>query len=675
MPDVRSFLNPKTVAVVGVSHDTKKVGRIIYTQLLGKKKKVFGINPKIRSLNGNKIYPSLAQLNVPCDLVVYAVPADVVLTELTKAARLGYKNHLIISAGFEEAGIIGKDRAKTLKKIIEEYSLNVQGPNCLGNISPVNNLNVSFGGFPNKGNIGIISQSGAIGTAFLDWTKQEGFGISHFISLGNKISLSENEFLPFLAKDDNTKIIGLYLENLADGKKLMEIARKIKKPIVILKAGQTEEAKIAVTSHTGVLAGSFAAQHAAFSQNNIIEAGNLEEFFNLLKILSFEFDELNFENTVILTNAGGPGVLAVDFFTEHNLHLKSVSDHIKKNLKRILPSSSSLNNPIDLLGDADVNRFKNVISLLSEEFTKILLFIILTPQENTNLIGIVKTIIFFKTKVRGILLVSIIGGKRREEPLSLLAQKQIPAFSFFEDAVVCLAKIKTYQDNLKNSNQPSPKPVSINLSPVEKKFIRKNLGKTNFLSEELVLKIASLYKFPLPYTRLCNSFKEAELFVDRYGFPVVLKVSDPSIIHRNLAGGVFLDIKTKTELTIKYDILRNLSKKIIIQEMIVPEAEIIVGAKKNSDFGHLLMFGSGGIHTEYLKDVSFATTPLSYLNMLSLIKRTKISSLLSDKNLFWPIFGSLSNLLSDFPEIEEVDLNPIVLRKGKLYCVDFKIKI
>ncbi|MBI3981203.1 acetate--CoA ligase family protein [Candidatus Microgenomates bacterium] len=675
MPDVRNFLNPKTIAVVGVSHDSKKIGRIIYSQLLRKKKNVFGINPKIRSLNGNKIYPSLGQLKTPCDLVVYAVPADVVLTELVKAAQLGYKNHLIISAGFEEAGAIGKNRARILKKIIAEYSLNVQGPNCLGNISPVNNLNVSFGGFPNKGNVGIISQSGAIGTAFLDWAKQEGFGISYFISLGNKIALSENEFLPFLAKEDNTKIIGLYLENLADGKKLMEIAKKIKKPIVILKAGQTEEAKIAVTSHTGVLAGSFAAQHAAFSQNNIIEAGNLEEFFNLLKILSFEFNELNFENTVILTNAGGPGVLAVDFFTEHNLHLKSVSDNIKKNLRRILPPSSSLNNPIDLLGDADVNRFKNVISLLSEQLTKILLFIILTPQENTDLIGIIKTIISFRTKVRGILLVSIIGGKRREEPLSLLAQKQIPAFSFFEDAVACLAKIKTYHDNLKNSNRPSPKPITINLSQKVKKLIRRDLGKTNFLSEELVLKIASLYKFPLPHTRLCNSFKEAEIFADRYGFPVVLKVSDPSIIHRNLAGGVFLDIKTKTELAIKYDILKNLAKKIIIQEMIVPEAEIIVGAKKNSDFGHLLMFGSGGIHTEYLKDVSFAVTPLSYLNMLSLIKRTKISSLLSDKKLFWPIFGSLSSFLSDFPEIEEVDLNPIVLRKGKLYCVDFKIKV
>lgn len=675
MPDVQSFLNPKTVAVVGVSHDTKKIGRIIYSQLLRKKKKVFGINPKTRSLDGNKIYSSLGQLKIPCDLVVYAVPADVVLIELVKAAQLGYKNHLIISAGFEEAGVVGKDRAKILKKVIEEYSLNVQGPNCLGNISPVNNLNVSFGGFPNNGNVGIISQSGAIGTAFLDWAKQEGFGISHFISLGNKIDLSENEFLPFLAKEDNTKIIGLYLENLADGKKLMEIAKAVKKPIVILKAGQTEEARIAVTSHTGVLAGSFAAQHAAFRQNNIIEAGNLEEFFNLLKILSFEFNELNFENAVIVTNAGGPGVLAVDFFTEHNLRLKTLGDNLKRNLSLILPSSSSLNNPIDLLGDADVKRFKNVISLLCQHLTKILLFVILTPQENTDLIGIAKTLILFRNKIRGILLVSIIGGRRREEPLILLAQKQIPAFSFFEDAVICLSKIKTYHDNLKNSNQSSPKPVSINLSAKQKDLIRRDLGKTNFLSEESVLKIASYYKFPLPHTRLCNGFKDAELFADRYGFPVVLKVSDPSIIHRNQAGGVFLDIKTKTELTIKYDILKNLSKKIIIQEMVAPEAEVIVGAKKDSDFGHLLMFGSGGIHTEYLKDVSFATTPLSYLNMLNLIKRTKISSLISEKKLFWPIFGSLSCLLSDFPEIEEVDLNPVALRKSKLYCVDIKIKI
>ena len=675
MPEVASFLNPRTVAVVGVSHDKEKVGRIIYSQLLEKKKKVWGINPQIKTLDGKRIYSSISEIK-NCDLVVYAIPADAVLVEIEKAAQKGFKNHLIISAGFAETGKIGLERTQKLQEIINKYNIFVQGPNCLGNISPVNNFNISFGNFASQGNIGVISQSGAIGTALLDWTKKERFGISHFVSLGNKVNLTENDFLSYLSKDPQTKIIGLYLENVSYGRKLLEIAKNVNKPIVILKAGQTEEAKIAVSSHTGVLAGSFVAQRAAFNQANIIEADNLEQFFNLLKILSLEFSILTFHNIVILTNAGGPAVLAVDFLTSNKLQLAQLDESVRVALKTVLPPSSSVNNPIDLLGDADVERFTKVFKVFFSKKDKLLFFIILTPQENTDLKGIAKILAEYKSKYKNLLIVNIIGGERREEPLTYLAQQQIPAFTFFEDAIICLSKIKNYQDNIINNKRFQPKSIKISVSPIQVNSLKKILPLTKgFLPEEIVLKIARSYKLPIIETVLCKNWSQAEKFAHKNGFPLVLKVSDPKIIHRNKEGGVFLDIKSLKELEIKFDVLQRVTDKIVIQKMIEPEAEIIVGAKKDADFGHLLMFGSGGIHTEYLKDVNFAVLPLNYKNMIDLIDKTKVASLISDKKVFWPIFSSLSKLLADFPEIEEIDLNPVVLSHGKLYCVDIKIKV
>ena len=409
--EITSFLNPKDVVVFGASRSKKKIGRIIFDQIKTSGRKITGVNKSLRKSVGD-IYPSLFIKGQIPDLAIYAIPAEFVSDELENAAILGIKNHLIISAGFEEIGENGAAKEKEIIALKEKYHLNIQGPNCLGNISPVFNFNASFGYTPKSGNIGLILQSGAIGTAFLDWAEKRGFGISHFISIGNKADLSETEFLEILFQDSSTKVIGIYLESIKKPIEFIKLAEQVckKKPIVVLSAGKTKTSKIAVTSHTGALAGNYVSEEAAFRQAGIIEAYSLEEFFVILELLSDNFKTESLSSALVLTNAGGPAVLVVDQFAKINLPLLKLHDSFKKKLKNFLPSSSSVNNPIDLLGDATPQRFSGVFKNISNNKDGLLILVILTPQENTDFKNIAKEIIAFKKKFHGYFIVNILGG-------------------------------------------------------------------------------------------------------------------------------------------------------------------------------------------------------------------------------------------------------------------------
>ncbi len=653
--DIVKFLNPKTVTVVGVSRDKKKIGRIIYDQLKKSGRDVFGINP-------NYLIKDISQIQTPTDLVIYAIPSEYIADELEKSAKLGFKNHLVITSGFSETGSKGKIEEDKLAKLAKKYKILIQGPNCLGNISPTFDFNASFGENCQKGSIGIISQSGAIGTAFLDWSKKHDLGLSHFISLGNKVNLGENEFLEFLGQDKSTEVIGLYLESIKNPQKFLEIGSGIsrKKPIIILKAGHSNQAKIAVSSHTGAMAGNYSSQQAAFRQANLIEANSLEDFFLLLEIYARADNNFNFESVLVLTNAGGPAVLAVDSL-------------INEGFKLYKPQKS-LKNPIDILGDADISRMRRVLDELVN-IPNILLIIILTPQENTDIVGMSEIISSFKSKFKGFLMVNLPGGERQDKSLDFLRKKGIFSCRFLDDAIPIFQKIRTYFN--KNNFKKAFIADKITVQKKDLCSIKKILNRPQgFIPEIDALYIAKIYNFPLAPTYFINNGTELEKIAAIIGFPVVLKISSPEIIHRNKEGGVFSDIRTITELKIKYEILKSMRGMVVMQKMIEPQAEIIIGAKKDKQFSHLLMFGSGGIHTEYLKDVNFAVLPLfTRQTMLEMIDKTKISSLIDDKNILWPIFNSLIILLTDFPQIDEIDLNPVILSEGKLSCVDIKIKV
>lgn len=679
MANVKTFLNPESIVIVGVSRSKNKIGRLIYDQLLSTKRVVYGVNPSANRLDGEKIYHQLRDLPNPVELAIYAIPAQITVQAVKEAIQLGIKNHLIVASGFGESDEEGKGRERELKELLTTYNnITIQGPNCLGNISPYHHFNASFGYCASVGNIGFVSQSGAMGTAFLDWIAKRNLGISHFISLGNKINLNENDFLEFLAKDDKTKVIGLYLENIANGSRFLELTKQISqiKPLVIIKAGQTKEAKIAVTSHTGVLAGVFSSQRAAFRQANLIEANSMEDFFTLIEIASRYASNLTISNPIVISNAGGPAVLLVDKYAESNLKLAQLSNQTKNLLKMVLPAASSVHNPIDILGDADDKRLARVLTVIKKQNPQSFIQIVLTPQENTDLLAISRVIVKMAKDFSGKLVVSMIGGEKPEDAVELLSKNKIISVEFPENIPHYLAKITSFMQ--KKNHLDTKQMVRIKISSAQKRVLEKNINANidkGFLSDDLAIKLAQAYQFPLVQSKVITNHHQTIVTAEKFGYPLALKVSSPLITHRNAVNGVKLNLKNQQELNHAYDVLHKLSDKLLLQKMIVHDIEAIVGAKKDTDFSYLLLFGSGGIHTDYLSDVNFGVVPLSYGDMEEIINGTKIAKLIKNKSRFWPIFTSLVSLLTDFPQIQEVDINPIIVLKDKLICVDFKVKL
>ncbi len=670
---IDKFLDPDSVTVIGVSRNTHKIGRIIYDQIINNGRIVYGVNTNNFKIGKNYIYRSVLETPKVTDLAIYAIPAKFIPDAITQAAVKGIKNHLIISSGYGETGIKGRDKEIELMNLKEKYKINIQGPNCLGNISTINKFNASFAPMPRRGNIGLILQSGAIGTSFFDWAQKENIGISHFISLGNKIDLGENDYLSYLVRDRNTKAIGLYLENIKSPVEFIKQCHEYSKikPVIILKPGQTEETKVAISSHTGAMAGIYEAQNAAFKQSNLINADNLENFFYLLSFFSKFHEKHNLTEALVITNAGGPAVITVDELTKNNISLTKITDVFITKMQHVLPQNASLKNPIDILGDADPKRLESLLSVLKPNTFSKLCLLHLTPQENTNLIGMAKTLIKRKFRFKGVFIANIIGGDMADKARFILKNAGILCFDFLDDVIALLNKIKNYFMK-KNTRDKSISRYEIADSTMVSMLISKH---HTFLPEAEVLKIAEIYNFPMPGTYFINTLEECLKTTNRIGFPVVLKISSPSIIHRNKESGVFLNIQTVRELKNAYEILSNLPGRIILQKMITPDAEFIIGAKRDSEFKYLMMFGSGGIHADYLKDVSFSVLPFFSENtMVRMIKETKISALVQNPLIFTNIFRSLIGLLEDSDNIDEIDLNPVILSGKTLSCVDIKIK-
>ncbi len=676
MPEINNFLNPKSVAIVGVSRDKKKIGRLIFEQLVGSQRRVYGVNPFANTIEGHKIYPSIKEIKKSLDLIIYCLPAEKIAASVEEAARSGYKNHLIVAAGFAEAGPSGEKREKELLKLVNKYHISLQGPNCLGNISPLNNFNASFGFNAPKGNIGFISQSGAMGTAFLDWLAKKKLGISSFISLGNKVNLNENDFLQFLQSDKKTKVMALYLESISEGEKFFALTRQISftKPIVIIKGGQSAEAKIAVTSHTGVLAGSYSAMHAAFRQANLIEADDLEDFFNLIEFCSRYYQNLSVNNPFIISNAGGPSVILVDNYVKYHLALEKPTKKLKGAFSRILPPTSNLNNPIDMLGDADSQRLEGVLFNISKIYPFASLQIVLTPQENTDLNSMSQTIVKFSQGFKGKIIVSLIGGEKLQKAQKILDQSRTLNNNFPEKIPAVLQKIISY--NLRQKQKLATNFKHPAVSALQKNnlcALLKQFPNHSFLPEEIALEIAKIYQFPLPKFFLVNNQTDLITKAKQLKYPLALKVSSPLISHRNVVNGVRLDLRNKNDLITAFKAIKKLSDQFLMQEMIAHDVEVIVGAKKDPDFKYLLLFGSGGIHADYLSDVNFGVLPLTTLDLQTMIAGTKISKLIPDAHIFIPLFSSLLALLNDFGQIQEIDINPVVVVNHKLLCLDFKI--
>ncbi len=683
--DLSGLFAPKSVAIVGASDKPGKVGTVIAQNIsqLGFEGKTYYVNQSVQELYGQKCYAALSEIEDDVDLAIIAVPAQFVI-DVVQSAVEKVKNFAIISAGFAETGAEGKAREEELLTIAEEYNLNILGPNCLGFIIPGLKLNASFaGGMPESGNISFISQSGALAVAIMDIAKKENLRFSNIVSVGNKMQLGEAELLEYLENDDSTKVIGMYLEGIKNGPSFIEVARRVcaKKPIVVLKAGKTAKAQKAISSHTGALAGSDKIMDVAFEKAGVLRTETLEDFFALLKL--FSFSQAQKEGKVaVITNAGGAGVITTDAFKDRSIELISLSENSKNELKKFLPAESSLENPIDVLGDAKEDRYAAALEVLDKEDVDSIVCV-LTPQEQTPVDEIAKVISGFAQKTSKNIVTSFIGGEKIENGIAYLEACSVPNFKYPEQAVNALSSYFNWNSKIASwKNIETYRVNELRKSQTAEIISRaKNAGKKALLFSEAAGLMAAY------------GIKTVEAYDVTMGinipedvtYPVVVKVDSDTVLHKTDKQGLILGVKNKEQLENARNIIaQNFpGEKMIAQPMKDKHAEIILGITHDSVFGPIIAFGLGGIYTEVFKMVDFLIPPMNEDDIVKAIRDSKISFLFEgvrgqagcDINEFARILKGLMEFALEAKELKEFDINPLfVYNDGReSLAVDVKI--
>ena len=685
MKNFDKLFKPLSIALVGASNEKGSIGNDLINNIKnGYKGKIYPVNLKSKKIAGLKAYSSLTKVEKNIDLVVIAVPAKVVPLILEEMGILKIKSAVVISAGFKEVGNI--ELENKLQAICKKYKINLIGPNCLGIINPHISLNASFAATTAKpGNIAFISQSGALCTAILDSANSLGLGFSKFISIGNKTVIDEIDIFKYLINDKHTKIIAVYAEQLKKPQeiiKLSEQLRKKGKPLIVIKAGKSQAGAKASSSHTGALAGEDGVYEALFKQAGIIRADKIEEMFDYIKI--FNDNKIKkAENIAIITNAGGPGVIAVDCLEKNNLSLAKLSSKTKKELEKKLPSSVSLNNPIDILGDAKTKRYEETLSEIIKDKNVDAVLTILSPQSSTEIIETAKSIISLSKKSSKLIIPVFMGDELVSEARELFKKNSISSYIFPEDAIKSL---KVFNDffQLKSQKIKEKKySFKVDYQKVKEIFEGAKEKSKNSFPEYEAKEIFSAYGFDVSKSYLARSIKEVKSISKKINKDLVLKIVSEDILHKSDVLGIKLNVKPKDAVKAYRDIIDNVSRikpkakieGVLLTEMIKEKGvELILGSFKDKALGQTIMLGLGGIYVEVLKDVSFGLNPLKPSDILKMIKSLKSYKLLSgvrgekekDIEALVETVMRLAKLLNDFPEIKELDINPLyVFDKGK----------
>jgi len=669
-----SLFKSDSIAVIGASRKKHKVGYQILKNLI-KFKKVYPVNPKAKKILGKRVYPSIKDIKEKIESAVISVPADIVPIVLEECGQKNIKYVIIISAGFKEVG--RKKLEDKIIKIAEKYKIRVVGPNCFGIINTKNHLNTTFSSEKlNKGSISFITQSGALCASILDYAQVENIGFSKIISIGNKSDIDEVWGLKELAKDSQTSTILIYTEGIDNGLEFFNVAMKVNKPIIILKAGKTEISKKDIKFHTGSMAGSNEAYEAAFKEAGIIEANTVKEFLDFGKVFS-QLPSPKNDGLVILSNAGGPAVLAADACFGKKINLIDIPN--KKELKKILPKQANLNNPMDLIGDARHELYEKSLDIILKNKKVGSVLVILTPQAMTEIDKTAEVIVKLKKKYNKPILTCFIGGKRVCSGIKILKRADIPNFFNISDAIKCFSILNKFIEN-KNKKNTYYK-FKINVKKAKKLIKGKNL-----LGFKDMKRLLDLYKIPYAKSKLITNKKE--LLIHSINYPIILKIDKPEILHKTDVGGIILDIKNKKELLNAFEKIKKSLKKnkidckdFVIQKMRRGK-ELIIGVKKDKQFGSLIMFGLGGLYTEVLKDVSFSLIPVSKERADEMIKEVKFYPALkgirgegpANINKIKEIILKTSKMVHDL-NIKNIDINPLIIDGKNIEVVDCNVKI
>ncbi|MGI6596183.1 MAG: acetate--CoA ligase alpha subunit [Candidatus Ratteibacteria bacterium] len=681
------FFTPASVAIIGASKHPGKLGFKILKNVIdgGFKGKVYPINSSAEGdILNLKSYKSISDVPVAPELAIIVIPSRLVLDVAENCGKKGVKGLIVISAGFKEAGEEGKEREEKLKDIVKKYKMRMIGPNCLGVIDAVNNLNASFAfDMPPKGKISFITQSGALGTAILDWAVKENIGLSKFVSFGNMADVSETDLIADFGKDPETNVILLYLEGMKDGKQFIETARKValKKPIIMVKSGKSAAGSKAVSSHTGSLAGSDNAYNAALKQAGVIRANSVQELFDYAMAFSSQPIPAG-RKIAIVTNAGGPAVLAMDVIESEGLVPSSMSEKTKTQLKEFLPLAANINNPVDILGDALANTYGKAMNTVLSEDNVDAVVTILTPQVVTQIPESAEEISSAAKKHKKPVVASFMGGKRIEDGVKALMKKGIPNYPFPERAVSSIKAMVVHKE------WKEKRKGDIKKFKADKERVRAIIDAIKASGRKTAgdiegREILASYGIKTVDSFVATNLSDCKKYCSKIGYPVVMKLVSPDILHKTEAGGVKVGIASIKDAESAFTEIISSAKKykknatiegVQIQPLISGGTEVIVGVNKDPQFGHLLMFGLGGIYVELLKDVSFRVIPITDVDAKEMIGEIKTSKLLKgfrniperDRTAVQDVMLRISQLCVDFPETQEMDINPLmVLEKGK----------
>jgi acetate---CoA ligase (ADP-forming) len=690
------LFSPKSIAVIGASNREGSVGRAAFTNILLNEYTgtVYPVNPKEHSISGVRAYPSVLDLPEAVDLAVVIVPASIVPTVVEESGKRGAKGLVIISAGFKEVGADGAELERQVCAIAQKYSMRVVGPNCLGviNADPSVRLNASFAsGMPAEGSIAFASQSGALGEAVLDYASGENIGFSKFISMGNKADVNENDILEYLRTDSMTKVILLYLEDIIDGRKFVDTVSRVteEKPIIAVKAGVSPEGAKAASSHTGALAGSDEAYNAILKQSGVIRVESIIDLFDYAR--AFAKQLLPRGNRVaIITNGGGPGIMATDASVKYGLQIAQFSETTKNKLRAGLPKEASVNNPIDLIGDAQADRYELALGALSDDNVDCGL-VLLTPQAMVDLKKVAETIASVGPKSGKTILASLLGLGDVTPAVEVLESNSVPNYSFPESAVRALAAMSEYK-GWKDRPRTQIRNFDVDLVQAKKIIARaKQAGLTN-LSQTDALSLLSAYGLPAIKTEFATTRQQAVSFAKKIGLPVAMKIVSPDVVHKIDIGAVKLDLNTDQEVGGAFDeILRNVKAStpsariegVLLQNYVTGGTETIIGIHRDPKFGPLLMFGLGGIYVEVYRDVSFRLAPIRELGAKNMIQQIRGGKILEgfrgqpprDIEAVAECIERLSQLAMDLEEVQELDVNPLLVFQKGCKAVDARVII
>ncbi|MEX0764647.1 MAG: 4-hydroxybutyrate--CoA ligase [Nitrosopumilaceae archaeon] len=691
------FLSPKSIAIIGASDKEGSVGRAITSNIMkGYTGKIFPISPTRETVFDKKAYKSVLDVPEEIDLAVVITKNDVVPSVLEECGKKKLKGVIVITAGFKEVNEEGAALERKLGEIAKQHNLRIIGPNCLGvmNLAPQTMMNSTFLKVtPKSGGIALVSQSGAICAALVEDASAQGIGFSAVISMGNKVDMNEVDILKILAEHGQTKVIVMYLEDLGNGPEFLKICKQItrlnvvKKPILVLKAGRSPEGAKAAMSHTGALMGSDEIYDALLKQSGAIRVDTMEELFDYAT--AFSKQPLPTQgDLVIVSNAGGPAIISTDACSKLGIKMAKIEE-IRPKINAVIPPWGSSRNPVDIVGDADFNRFDNVLNEVLAHPNVGSVIAMCTPSATLDYNKLAEVIVNVSKKYNKTILASLMGLDEGVKNKEILAQGGIPYYTYAETAIRSLKAMLRF---VEWSKTPEGKihQFTINKKKVEKIFEQvKADGRKNLLEEE-GQDVLRAYGFPVPKSILAKKDKEAIQAAKKIGFPVVMKIASPQIIHKSDAGGVKVGLKNPKEVRVAFkEIIKNakkydkkaMIKGVLVQEMVKGGKETIIGSKLEPGFGPVVMFGMGGIYVEVLKDVTFRLAPVTDTEVDEMISSIKTSKLLqgvrgekpSDTKKLSECIQRLSQLVTDFKEIKELDMNPVLVFEKGCKVVDIRI--